>query len=263
MQLLDPLRVVDVCLAARDVLRVTRIDEHDIEATSLENLEHWYPIDTGRLHRDGGDAQSYEPVGQPVQITREAPERPHGLRVKLRGHRDDMKRCPDVHAGSAPMHRSQRRRRARPHLLLAHHGYLQRGPEGGSARLNTFLNGIARGRHHYQVRNTPWTMFFYGFELTKKSPAAPSKPNAPRSHPELLFQQVGRRPRWFFCNTNNAAASASALSLRRSSFSSSWTRFCSERVERPVKPRAPRHACCRSVASCSPSRRKNAPSSSW
>jgi hypothetical protein len=36
-----------------------------------------------------------------------------------------------------------------------------------------FLNGIAVKRHHCQVRNNPWTMFFYGVSSTKNLSAAP------------------------------------------------------------------------------------------
>jgi predicted secreted Zn-dependent protease len=34
--------------------------------------------------------------------------------------------------------------------------------------LINFLNGIAQRRHHSQVRNNPWTMFFYGVTRHQK-----------------------------------------------------------------------------------------------
>src|ERR1700675_960332 len=39
------------------------------------------------------------------------------------------------------------------------------------------LNGIARKRHHSQVRNSPWATFFYGVKSTKKLSAAPLRSN--------------------------------------------------------------------------------------
>jgi hypothetical protein len=72
VELLDPLRVVDVGLAARHVLRVARVDEHDLEPTRLEDLEQRDPVDTGRLHRDRVDAETDKPVGERDQIRGEA-----------------------------------------------------------------------------------------------------------------------------------------------------------------------------------------------
>ncbi len=68
------------------------------------------------------------------------------------------------------------------------------GLKGGSAQQHHFPKRDRSGRHHYQVRNAPWTMFFYGFENAKKQPAAPSMPDIARSATEFLFQEVGLRP---------------------------------------------------------------------
>lgn len=77
----------------------------------------------------------------------------------------------------------------------------------------------------------------------------------------------------FFSSTSSAAVSASAFSLRFSSRSSSFTRFSAAasrlrslagRGSVAAPERAPAAACCHSFscASCSPSRRSSAPSSS-
>ena len=42
---------------------------------------------------------------------------------------------------------------------------MRRGWAAGSIN---FLTGIAARRHHSQVRNNPWTMFFYGDSLHQK-----------------------------------------------------------------------------------------------
>ena len=44
---------------------------------------------------------------------------------------------------------------------------------GWAAEKDQFLNGIARRRHHSQVRNSPWTTFLCGVESTKKFSVAP------------------------------------------------------------------------------------------
>jgi hypothetical protein len=43
----------------------------------------------------------------------------------------------------------------------------------GPRKKINFLTGIARKRHHSQVRNSPWATFFYGVKSTKKLSAAP------------------------------------------------------------------------------------------
>lgn len=62
MELLQPLRVVDVCLAARNVLRVSRVNEQNFESAALKNLVDRDPVDAGGLHRDRSDAQAVEPI---------------------------------------------------------------------------------------------------------------------------------------------------------------------------------------------------------
>jgi hypothetical protein len=45
--------------------------------------------------------------------------------------------------------------------------------KGWAALLINFLNGIAERRHHSQVRNNPWTMFYDGELATNIASAAP------------------------------------------------------------------------------------------
>ena len=110
MELLQPLCVVNVGLAPGDILDVTGIHEQHLEALRLEDLEHRHPVDARRLHRDGRDADGLEPVGERVQITGEAAERPNGIRIAVRRHRHDMKRRTHVEARSMSMHRCQHSR---------------------------------------------------------------------------------------------------------------------------------------------------------
>ena len=120
---------------------------------------------------------------------------------------------------SAPCELS-RRYRSLPHLDVAatcsavhgavcfHHDNvppsLEKKEGVGCERIS---NLIAQPRHHPQVRNSPWTMFFYGVDATKKPTAGPlganniSQPVPPTSRGDGLFR-VGSRaspsvfPRW-------------------------------------------------------------------
>ena len=69
-KLADPLRILHVGLATRDVAQVVRVQQPALE-TLLERLEHRLPIHAGRLHPD----QRHTGVGQPPSELREPGER--------------------------------------------------------------------------------------------------------------------------------------------------------------------------------------------
>jgi hypothetical protein len=99
VELLDPLTVQDVRLAARDALDVEGVDEQNLEAAVLEDLEQGDPVDPGRLHGDGGDAAGLEPVGELEERMGEALELPNRVRVAIFRHRDPVAPRPDVDSG--------------------------------------------------------------------------------------------------------------------------------------------------------------------
>jgi hypothetical protein len=103
MELLQPLRIVHVRLAARDVLDGAGVDQQHLEAVGLQELEHGDPVHACRFHRHGGDADLRQPVGQVLEIAAERPERAHRLVVPFLGHGDDMKRRAHVDAGGMPV----------------------------------------------------------------------------------------------------------------------------------------------------------------
>jgi hypothetical protein len=100
MELLQPLRIVHVALAAGHMLDVARVHEDDRDAPRLEDLKRRNPVHPGRFHRDRRDADPLEPVGQSMEVTAERAERPHRLLVTIRRHRHDMKGGADIEAGS-------------------------------------------------------------------------------------------------------------------------------------------------------------------
>ena len=100
MQVLQPLAVLHIALASGHVLDVAGVDEVDLEAAVLQDLEKRDPVDPGGLHRHGGDAAGFEPVGQGLEILGEGAEVAHRvLRVTIIGHRHVMDGGPEVDAG--------------------------------------------------------------------------------------------------------------------------------------------------------------------
>ena len=96
MELLKPLGILYIALAARDMLNVARIHEQDLEASSFQQLEDRNPVHARRFHGDRRDASCLEPIGQSMKIAAERPEGPHRLFIAVGGHGDDMERRPDI-----------------------------------------------------------------------------------------------------------------------------------------------------------------------
>jgi hypothetical protein len=99
-QLGEPLRVGHVGLAAGHVLHVPGVDEADLEAAGLENLEHWNPVDASRLHHDGLDPAGGEPLGQGMQILGEGAEGTDRLFRPIRRNSDEQLGSANVDAGA-------------------------------------------------------------------------------------------------------------------------------------------------------------------
>ncbi len=66
-QVSDPLRVVDVGLAARYGLQMLRVDQQQLEAF-LEQVEYRLPVTAGALHRDVRHAPLRQPLAQLLQV---------------------------------------------------------------------------------------------------------------------------------------------------------------------------------------------------
>ena len=64
---------------------------------------------------------------------------------------------------------------------------------GWTAQDINFLTGITARRHHSQVRNNPWTTFFYGIIRHQKFVGRSPPPSDPTAGP-FLWPQAGRRP---------------------------------------------------------------------
>ena len=103
VEILQPLAVLHVGLAAGQVFAVARVDEADVQPRRLEDLEERDPIDAGGLHRDGGDATFLEPVAHGVQVLGEGGEGTHRAGARSGRNRDvDFARA-EVNAGGVRM----------------------------------------------------------------------------------------------------------------------------------------------------------------
>src|SRR5215471_15713136 len=79
VQLLKPLRIVDIRLTARNRFDMLGIDQKHLKTMGLQGIENRNPVDTSGLHCHGCDTDLDKPSGKSVQITRETLKRLHGL----------------------------------------------------------------------------------------------------------------------------------------------------------------------------------------
>jgi hypothetical protein len=70
LQIGQPLRVADIALAARHVLDVRRIGQHQLELAVAQDMPYRLPIDAGRLHHHVPHAMAIQPVRKRQQIPR-------------------------------------------------------------------------------------------------------------------------------------------------------------------------------------------------
>ena len=75
------------------------------------------------------------------------------------------------------------------------------------AQVINFLTGITARRHHSQVRNNPWTTFFYGIIRHQKF-AGRSPPPSDSTAGPFLWPQAGRRPARVFLTDAQRAVRA-------------------------------------------------------
>ena len=79
VQLLQPLAIQHVGLAAGHVLDAPGIHQHHLKASFLQHTEQRYPVHAGGLHDHGLHAALGQPVRQTVQVRRESLKLPYRL----------------------------------------------------------------------------------------------------------------------------------------------------------------------------------------
>jgi len=90
VELLQPLAIGHIALAAAHIVHVAGVDQYHLEAARLEDLIDRNPIDPGRFHRHGLDLALRQPVGQAVKVSGEGAELTHWLGSALGRHRHEV-----------------------------------------------------------------------------------------------------------------------------------------------------------------------------
>ena len=98
MQLLQPLAIQHVGLAAGHVLDASGVHQHHQEPTLFQHPEQRYPVHAGGLHDHRLHTALGQPVRQTVQVRREGLKLTHRLLRAVSGHRDEMAGGPHVNA---------------------------------------------------------------------------------------------------------------------------------------------------------------------
>src|SRR4051795_7461991 len=81
---------------------------------------------------------------------------------------------------------------------------------GWTAQDINFLTGITARRHHSQVRNNPWTTFFYGIIRHQKFVGRSPPPSDPTAGP-FLWPQADRRSARVFLEVDDRLGALQAL----------------------------------------------------
>ncbi len=96
MELLQPLAIEHVALAARQIFDMAGIDQDHFKPARLQDLVRCYPVTAGAFQGDGGDGALFEPAGHLVQRGRVTAESAHRFHAPARRDRDIMLARADV-----------------------------------------------------------------------------------------------------------------------------------------------------------------------
>jgi hypothetical protein len=103
VQFQQPLALLHVALAPRQIFRVPGVDQIDLEAARRQDLVDRNPIDAGRLQGDGGNPALLKPLGEAVQVGRKAVKPAYGIGIPIGPNGDVMGAVADVDARGVGM----------------------------------------------------------------------------------------------------------------------------------------------------------------
>lgn len=104
VQLLYPLAVLDVRLAARNIFYLPGIDQVNVKAVLFQYQVGLEPVHAGRFHRDRVNTARLEPGCHLMQIGSETAEFTHVFTVPIRGNGHVVHSTRDVDAGRVQVH---------------------------------------------------------------------------------------------------------------------------------------------------------------
>jgi hypothetical protein len=104
VEFLQPLAVVDVSLAPRNVLGMAGVDQANLKAVFLQHLKKRNPVNSGRFHGDRLDLAPLEPFAQGDQIASKHSETAHGIFVPILRHGHPMRIGSYIDSSSVEVH---------------------------------------------------------------------------------------------------------------------------------------------------------------
>ena len=81
MQLHQPLALLHVAFASRQILRLSRIHQIHFETSLLQDVEYRDPVDASGLHGHGPNPALLQPIGHRLQLGCGAPKATYRLAV--------------------------------------------------------------------------------------------------------------------------------------------------------------------------------------
>src|SRR6185436_12017795 len=146
MQILQPLAIQNVGLAARDFMHMLSIDQMNFNAASLQDLEQRYPVHTRGLHCHRVDSALLQPVDEGVEILSKCRKRSHRFGIAIGGYGHDGLCSPHIDTSRIGSHHWQNPfyLSVLPLLLFRHRS----SPCMKSATSQACMNGKSLKRDH-------------------------------------------------------------------------------------------------------------------
>ena len=108
-ELLQPLAVQHIALAARDVLDVAGVDQVDFKPGGIKHFEQGDPVHASGLHCYSCDATFTQPLHQTLQVGSERQELAYWLIIPFPGHGNEMAGGTDINTAGAGVGDAQSR----------------------------------------------------------------------------------------------------------------------------------------------------------
>src|SRR5436309_2695448 len=107
MQILKPLTIQHVRLAAGNVMDMLSIDQMDFNATRFQDLKQWYPVHPGGFHSHRVQTTLLQPVRQSMKILGKGGKRSNRFCIAIGGDGDKNLRRSDVDTTGIRSHHRQ------------------------------------------------------------------------------------------------------------------------------------------------------------
>jgi hypothetical protein len=107
VECIPPRAVSDIGFAAGQVFGVEGVDQVESKTPHFQNLAEGAPVYPCTFHDHGIDVAGLEPIGQGMEVGRNASKPAHGLRRAIRGHGDVVLGTAHIDPGGIAIQRRQ------------------------------------------------------------------------------------------------------------------------------------------------------------